>query len=282
MEIGVGIFPTAETIRPDVLAAAAEQRGFGALWFPEHTHIPVDHTPYPAGGPLPDFYRRTFDPFVALALAASTTSTITLATGICLLAQHDHIATAKAVASLDVVAGGRIRFGVGYGWNRPEVEHHGIAFEQRRAVVHERIQAVKALWTQDEASFDGDHVSLSPSHAWPKPLQKPHPPVVLGAGAGPRTFERLVDHCDGWLPIPGRGGSLSTLAPQLWQACEDAGRDPATMPIWVAGAKPDAATLERYAELGLAGAFFWLPQDDESQVLARLDDLAGLSEGFLP
>ena len=280
MEIGVGIFSTAETIRPDVLAAAAEQRGFGALWLPEHTHIPVDHTPHPSGGSLPDHYRRTFDPFVALTMAAAATTTLQLATGVCLLAQHDPIVVAKQVASLDVLSQGRVRFGVGYGWNRPETESHGVAFDQRRTVVHERIQAIKSLWTEDEPSYDGAHVQIPPSYFWPKPLQDPHPPIVLGAGAGPKTFQRLIEHCDGWLPIPGQGPSLTQLVPQLWAACEDAGRDPATMPVWAAGAKPDPATLERYADLGLAGAFFWLPQSSESGVLERLDELADLTGDY--
>lgn len=280
MEIGVGLFPTAETIRPDVLAAAAEERGFGALWFPEHTHIPVDHTPHPSGGPLPDFYRRTLDPFVSLSMAAAATSRITLATGVCLLGQHDPIVVAKSVATLDVLSAGRMRLGVGYGWNRPELEAHGVAFEQRRAVVHERIQLLKTLWTQKEASYSGVHTQLRPSYQWPKPLQSPHPPVVLGAGAGPRTFERLIADCDGWLPIPGRGGSLTDLVPQLWAQCEDAGRDPATMPVWIAGAKPDRATLERYADLGVAGLFYWLPQAGRDEVLPALDNLADLTGDF--
>lgn len=280
MDIGVGIFPTAETIRPDRLAVAAEERGFTSLWFPEHTHIPVDHTPYPAGGDVPEFYKRTFDLFVSLSMAAAATSTITVASGICLLAQRDPIITAKSVASVDVLSGGRLRFGVGYGWDEPEVESHGVAFGDRRAVVHDRLDAMKALWTQEPASYEGPHTRIVPSHFLPKPLQRPHPPIVLGAGAGPRTFQRLIEHCDGWMPIPGRGGSLTQVVPQLWRACEDAGRDPATMPVWVAGAKPDDRTLERYAKLGLTGLFFWLPQGPEGEVIERLDQLDELSRSY--
>lgn len=280
MDIGVGIFPTAETIRPDRLAVAAEDRGFTSLWFPEHTHIPVDHTPYPAGGEVPEYYARTLDLFVALTMAAAATSRITLATGVCLLAQRDPIITAKSVASIDILSDGRVRFGVGYGWDEPEVEAHGVAFSQRRAVVHDRLAAMKALWTQDPASYEGPHARIAPSYFWPKPVQNPHPPIVLGAGAGPRTFRRLIDGCDGWMPIPGRGGSLTEVVPRLWQACEDAGRDPATMPVWAAGAKPDARTLDRYAGLGLTGLFYWLPQGPEAEVLERLDELADLSAGY--
>ena len=277
MDIGVGIFPTAETLHPGPLAAAAEAHGFTSLWFPEHTHIPVEHTPYPAGGELPGFYARTFDPFVALTAAAAATRHITLATGVCLLAQRDPVITAKSVASLDVLSGGRVRFGVGYGWNRPETQTHGVAFEDRRAVVHDRLAAMKALWTQDEPAYDGLHTQVPRSLFWPKPAQRPHPPVVLGAGAGPKTFQRLIADFDGWMPIPGRGGSLTEVVPRLWQACEDAGRDPATMPVWVAGAKPDEATLDRYAELGLRGLYFWLPQGSEAEVLERLEELGQLS-----
>jgi probable F420-dependent oxidoreductase len=280
MDIGVGIFPTAETIRPDRLAVAAEERGFTSVWFPEHTHIPVDHSPYPAGGELPDFYARTFDLFVALTMAAAATTRITVASGVCLLAQRDPITTAKAVASLDVLSRGRVRFGVGYGWNRPEAATHGTAFAQRRAVVHDRLKAMKALWADDPAAYDGPHAHVPPSHFWPKPVQDPHPAVVLGAGAGPRTYERLIADCDGWMPIPGRGGSLTDVVPRLWQACEDAGRDPDTMPVWAAGAKPDEATLERYAGLGLRGLFYWLPQGPEAEVLDRLDELATWTAGY--
>jgi probable F420-dependent oxidoreductase len=280
MDIGVGIFPTAQTIRPDRLAAAAENQGLDSLWFPEHTHIPVDHSPYPSGGDLPPFYARTFDLFVALTLAAAATSRIAIASGVCLLAQRDPIITAKAVASLDVLSGGRLRFGVGYGWDEPEVESHGVAFGDRRDVLHDRLAAMKALWTQEPASYEGRYASVVPSHFLPKPLQDPHPPVVLGAGAGPRTFQRLIDDCDGWMPIPGRGGSLTEVVPRLWQACDDAGRDPATMPVWAAGAKPDAPTLERYAELGVEGLFFWLPQGPEAEVLDRLGELAQLSAPY--
>lgn len=273
MDVGVALFPTDRTVRPDRLAAEVEARGFESLWFPEHTHIPVTHSPYPGGGHLPDHYRRTYDPFVALAVAATATATLRVGTGICLLAQRDPIVTAKEVASLDVLSGGRFLFGVGYGWNRPETEQHGVAFGDRRAVVHERIRAMRALWTDDEADFDGDHVRFAPSWSWPKPAQQPHPPVLLGAAAGPRTFDRVVEDCDGWMPIPGRGGSLSETVPRFRERATAAGRD---LPVTAFGAKPDAATLERYLELGVDRVVWWLPQAEE-EVLGALDRFAALA-----
>lgn len=191
MKYGVFMFPTDTSIRPDRLATEVEARGFESLWFPEHSHIPISReTPW--GGqkdapPLPEHYWHTLDQFVALAYAASATNTLKLGTGITLVAQRDPIWTAKQVASLDHLSGGRVILGVGYGWNREEMAHHGIAYVQRRAVMREKIMMMKALWTEEEASFEGEHLTLEPSWAWPKPVQQPHPPIVMGAAPGAKT-----------------------------------------------------------------------------------------------
>ena len=226
MHIGVAIFPTDQTIDPVELARESEARGFESLWFPEHSHIPTSReTPW--GGregapPLPEFYWRTHDPFVALAACAAVTSTIKLATGICLVAQRDPIYTAKEVASLDRLSGGRFLFGVGYGWNKEEMAHHGTAYGERRAILRESVLAMKELWTHDEASFDGDHVRFSSSWAWPKPHQAGGPPVILGGDAGPRTAADIVEFCDGWMPIGGRVRGCKTSlvgeSPRWWVA----------------------------------------------------------------
>ncbi len=192
MKYGVLIFPTDTSIRPDDLAREVEARGFNSLWFPEHSHIPSSRVT-PWGGardapPLPDWYWHTLDQYVALAYAATATTTLRLGAGITLLAQRDPIWTAKQVASLDHLSGGRVMFGIGYGWNKEEMAQHGTAYLERRALLREKVLMMKALWTQDEASYEGELLSLEPSWAWPKPVQKPHPPIVMGAAAGPKTI----------------------------------------------------------------------------------------------
>jgi probable F420-dependent oxidoreductase len=276
VRIGVMIFPTDRTIAPDELAREVEARGLASLYVPEHTHIPVDHSPYPAGGELPEMYKRTLDPFVALGAAAAVTSELRLGTGICLVAQHDPIDLAKQVASIDHLSGGRFDLGIGYGWNRPETEHHGVAFADRRAYVHEAIAAMKQLWTEEEASYAGDHVSFGPSYAWPKPIQRPHPPILLGAALGPKAKAALVEHCDGWLPIGGRG--LEDRIPEVRGALEEAGRDPDAFTFHVYGSKPDADRLRYFEELGVSQTSFWLPSEEPSQVIRALDAYARLAE----
>ncbi len=208
MHIGVEIFPTDQTIGAIELAREVEARGFESLWFPEHSHIPTRRAT-PWGGrdgapPLPEFYWRTFDPFVALGACAAVTTTLKLATGICLVAQRDPIHTAKEVASVDALSGGRFLFGVGYGWNKEEMAQHGTAYGERRAILRENILAMKQLWANDEASFEGEHVTIEPSWSWPKPTQQPSPPVILGGDAGPKTAAHIAEFCDGWMPIGGR------------------------------------------------------------------------------
>lgn len=200
------MFATDRSIGAPELARAAEERGFSSLFLPEHTHIPTSRgTPWPGGGELPDEYRRSVDPLVALAAAATVTTRIRLGTGICLVAQREPIVTAKAVATLDVVSGGRFTFGIGYGWNREEMEDHGVDPRRRRDVVREKVLAMEALWRDEAASFHGDHVSLDESWSWPKPVQAPRPPVMIGGAAGPTLFAHVAEYADGWIPIGGAG-----------------------------------------------------------------------------
>src|SRR6185503_11198769 len=201
MDVGIAIFPTDYAMRVDELARAVEERGYESLWFPEHTHIPVSRrSPWPGGPTLPREYWQTHDLFVALATAAAVTTRLKVASGICLLVERDPITTAKEVASLDHLSGGRVIFGIGAGWNAEEMENHGTVFRTRWRLLRERVLAMKKIWTEDEPSFEGEFVRFAPIWSWPKPVQKPHPPVFLG-GHGRRALERVVDYCDGWLPI---------------------------------------------------------------------------------
>lgn len=277
MHLGVLIFPTDTTLQPVELARAVEERGFESLWFPEHSHIPVSRrTPW--GGragapPLPEHYWRAHDQFVALAAAAAVTSTLKLATGITLAAQRDPFWTAKEVASLDVISGGRVLFGVGYGWNKEEMANHGLRYTDRRAILRENVLAMKALWTEDEAEFHGQFVDFEPSWAWPKPVQKPHPPVILGGDAGPKTMQDIVEFCDGWMPIAGRHKFRDKVA-ALRRLAEDSGRDPDSIELALFSAPPKAAVLEGLASDGIARAVLALPQGSPGEVLDVLDSYA--------
>ena len=280
MHIGVEIFPTDQTIGAIELAREVEARGFESLWFPEHSHIPTRRTT-PWGGregapSLPEFYWRTFDPFVALGACAAVTTTLKLATGICLVAQRDPIHTAKEVASVDALSNGRFLFGVGYGWNKEEMAQHGTAYGERRAILRENLLAMKALWTDDEASFTGEHVQIEPSWAWPKPTQQPHPPIIMGGDAGPKTAADIAEFCDGWMPIGGRH-ALDKWT-EVRSACERIGRDPATIELGVFGARADVATLTDLASKGVRRAVLGLPQNSRDEVLAALDEMAPLVE----
>ena len=208
MKYALGFFPTDTSMQPVPFGHAAEAAGFESIWFPEHSHIPVSRrTPW--GGregapPLPEHYWRTHDAIVALAAIAATTSSIRLGTGITLLAQRDPIWTAKEIASLDVISGGRVIFGIGYGWNLEEMESHGVDHTRRRGLVREKLLAMKEIWTQDEASYAGEHISFDPLWSWPKPVQRPHPPIVIGGAPTPVTFRHVVEYADGWMPLFGR------------------------------------------------------------------------------
>jgi len=201
MKFGVAMFATEYAIRPEDLARALEERGFESIWIPEHTHIPADRrSPWPGGGDLPKEYWYTYDPFLALTAAGAVTKNLKLGTGICLVVERDPITTAKEVATLDRLSNGRFLFGIGGGWNAEEMEHHGTAFKTRFAVLRERMLAMKKIWTENEPSYHGDYVNFDRIWSWPKPVQTPHPPILMG-GDGATTFDRVVEFCDGWLPL---------------------------------------------------------------------------------
>jgi probable F420-dependent oxidoreductase len=270
------MFPTDGAIRPDELAIEVERRGFDSLWFPEHSHIPTSRlTPW--GGawdapPLPEMYWRTHDAFIALSFAAGVTSQLHLGTGVTLVAQRDAIWTAKEVASLDVLSGGRLIVGIGYGWNKEEMAQHGVEYSRRRALLREKVLMMKALWTEEEASYEGKLVGLEPSWAWPKPMQQPHPPILMGAGAGPKTISDMVEFCDGWMPLVTRM-SLAGEVGNVRRAVEDAGRDPATFRVIAAGARP--AQVDDLAHAGVDEIIFNVRPLGTSQTVGYLDRLAG-------
>jgi probable F420-dependent oxidoreductase len=275
LPIGITIFATDKSIGPAELAREVEERGFESLFVPEHTHIPASRkTPYPAGEPLPEEYFRTLDPFSALAAAAAVTSRIKLGTGICLVAQHHEVNLAKQVATVDLLSEGRFVFGIGYGWNEDEMNTHGTAYKERREVVRERVLAMRALWTEEVASFSGTHVQLEPSYSWPKPVQAGGPPVLIGGAAGPKMLQAIVDYADGWIPIGGRG--LTENLPKLRALAEEAGRDPDSISVSVFGAQPDPAKLDHFASIGAERVVFWVPPAGRDVVLPTLDKLAGL------
>jgi probable F420-dependent oxidoreductase len=272
MHIGVCMFATDYAIRLDELARAAEERGFESLFVPEHTHIPVSRrTPFPSGGPIPKEYSHTFDPFVSLMAAAAATRHLKIGTGICLIIERDTITTAKEVASLDVLSNGRFLFGVGGGWNREEMEHHGTDFPSRFKRLREQILAMKEIWTKDEAEFHGQHVKFDKIWSWPKPAQKPRPPVLLG-GESAYTLQRVVDVCDGWFP---RGRAPEVILPalkDLGERAAKAGRDMKTISTSIFGAKPEAGALETYAQAGITRAILRLPPAGRETVLPLLDE----------
>ena len=282
MKIGVTMFATDQAIAPAELARAAEERGFHSLYLPEHTHIPTSRkTPPPTGdAELPDEYRRTLDPFVALGAAAAVTSRLRLGTGVCLVAQRDPIVTAKAAATLDHLSGGRLLFGIGYGWNREEMRSHGVTPRLRREIVREKMLAIERLWDQDAAAFDGEHVRFEPSWSWPKPKQRPRPPVLLGGAPGPTLFAHIAEYGDGWMPIGGAG--VNAALPALHRAVADAGRDPAKLMLVLLGTLPDPRKLEYYASGGVVTEVaLRLPPEPADVVLRLLDDHARTCAPYL-
>ncbi|MGH0030328.1 MAG: LLM class F420-dependent oxidoreductase [Myxococcota bacterium] len=271
MKLGVTLFATDRSMDPVELAREAEARGFHSLYVPEHTHIPVSRrTPPPTGeAELPEEYKRTLDPYVVLAAAASVTGSIALGTGIALVAQHDPITLAKQIATLDRLSGGRFVLGIGYGWNREEMESHGVDVKRRRAVVRETMLAMQALWSQEVASFDGEFVRFEASWQWPKPVQQPRPKVLLGGAAGPTLFDHIAEYGDGWLPVGGAG--MRAALDDLHRACEARGRDPQALEIVPMGVLPDAAKLDYYRELGVTEAVLRVPSAPRDQVMPVLD-----------
>lgn len=276
MQIGVTLFATDYAMRPDELARACEERGLESLWLPEHTHIPsARRTPFPGGGELPREYSHTLDPFVALAAAAAVTERLKVATGICLLVQRDPIVTAKEVASLDRLSDGRFLFGIGGGWNAEEMEHHGVPFARRWTAVREKVEAMKRLWTQQEAAYEGELVRFEASWSWPKPVQTPHPPIWLG-GMPRGARRKVVAYGDGWIPIAPLVKDLAADVADLRRLAEEAGRDPATLGVSLFGATPTEEALEGYARAGADRAVLPLPSAGRDELLPRLDRYAEL------
>jgi probable F420-dependent oxidoreductase len=280
MKLGVSIFATDESIRIDELARAAEERGFESLFLPEHTHIPKSRkSPWPGGPNLPRADWHTLDLFVALATAAAVTTRLKLGTGICLLIQRDPITTAKAVASLDFLSRGRVLFGIGGGWNAEEMENHGTDFKKRWRVLRERVLAMKEIWTKEEAEFHGEFVNFDPIWSNPKPVQKPHPPIILGINT-PNARQRVVEYCDGWMPISARAGDIASGISDLRARAEKAGRDPKSISVTVYTAPPDDKVLKGYEKAGVERAVISLPSAGREEVLPLLDQYAKLHQAL--
>ena len=280
MKYGIAMFPTDYAIQADELARELEGRGFESMWLPEHTHIPASRkSPWPGGPNLPREYWHSLDPFVALGAAAAVTKTLKLGTGICLVIERDTITLAKEVASLDHISRGRVLFGIGGGWNAEEMEHHGTPFGERWKILRERIAAMKAIWTQDEAEFHGKYVNFDPMWSYPKPVQKPYPPILMG-GAGPHARQRAVDFDGHWIPIGGRAYSepIAESMADFRARAEKAGRDPATVTVTIFGVAPDEARLVALRDARVARAVFFVPSATGHLVLPLLDQYAALAK----
>jgi probable F420-dependent oxidoreductase len=278
MKFGVMSFNTEYTIRPDELAKAAEERGLESVWFPEHTHIPASRrTPLPAGGALPKEYIHMSDPFASVAAAAAVTSKILLGTGICLVAQHEPLALAKTVATVDRLSNGRFLFGVGAGWNEDEMENHKVPPKRRWKVTREHVEAMRQLWTQEEASYEGEFVKFERVWSYPKPIQKPHPPVILGTFASPQGRQRVADFGDGWIPIGlFHGAKLREDIADLGERLRKNGRDPKSVSISMFDiSETSADDLTRFRDLGvIERAISCCPTEDRDTVLRWLDRYA--------
>jgi probable F420-dependent oxidoreductase len=278
MEFGVAMFFTDYSMTPAELGQALEARGFDSVWAPEHSHIPASRqSPWPGGGDLPKMYYDVMDPFVTLTAAAAATKTLKLGTGICLVVQRDPIQTAKLVASIDQVSGGRFLFGVGAGWNAEEMADHGTEFKSRFKLMEERILAMKAIWTQSKAEYHGEFVDFPPLMTWPKPVQKPHPPILIGGGF-PHAARRALAYGDDWMPLGGRAttGDLLEILPRFRQMVAETGRDPQSMPVTVFGAREDEDRLKRYRDLGVGRVVVLVDAAKSDKILPVLDRWAAL------
>jgi probable F420-dependent oxidoreductase len=277
MELGLATLLTDYSMQPARLGSLAEERGFESLFLAEHTHIPVSReTPYPGGSELPREYSHTIDPFVGLTAAATETERLKLGTGVCLVIQRDPIVTAKEVATLDHVSGGRFLFGVGAGWNKEEMRDHGTDPSTRWAVMRERVEAMKAIWTQEEAEYHGRFVDFDPTWSWPKPVQKPHPPVLVG-GVGDKVLDRVVAYGDEWIPNRVKSPEeLGERIAELQRRAEAAGRE--RIPVTVFGAKPEQRLLERLEAAGVTRSLFYVRPEEPGEVERQLDELAEVSQ----
>ena len=280
MEVGVSYVPTWDAISQPQLAVAVEERGLDALFVPEHTHVPVyESEPWPAQA-FAEQYRKMFDNMIALTAAAAVTSRIKVGTSICLVTEHDPIVLAKQVASLDLLSGGRFVFGVGSGGRIEEMENHGVAYKNRWKVFRERIEAMKQIWTKEEAEYHGEFVNFGPIRCPPRPKQKPHPPILLGAIAS-RSLDRIVDYCDGWLPQRIPIENFIAMFDDLRRRAEAKGRDPKTIRVtahrfvWE-NIEPEKAALEQYEKEGVERVIYRIPSETADRTLPRLDELTGI------
>ena len=277
MDYGVSMAVTAYSMGPAAFAAAAEERGFESLFVPEHSHIPSSRSsPWGGGDTLPQVYYDMMDPFVALGAAAAATSRIKLGTGVCLVVQRDPIQLAKEVATLDQISQGRVLLGIGAGWNAEEMADHGTAFRSRFRLMRDRVEAMSAIWREDEPFFESEFVSFPPMRTWPKPMQLPRPPVLMG-GAFPHAAKRAVDYADGWIPLTGRGHDLSVEIPKFRALAKEAGRDPDALPVTAFLAPKDPGELAKLGDAGAARAVFMLAPESAAEILPKLDRLAQLA-----
>ena len=276
MHIAVMMFSTDQTVAPAPLARMLADRGFEGMFLPDHSHIPASRqTPYPRGGDLPPEYFRTHDMFVGLAAATTAAPGLTIGTGVAVVPQHDPFYLAKAVASLDQLSGGRMVFGIGFGWNSDEIADHGVVFKQRREVTREKMLAVRSLWTEELASFTGEHVAFGPTYMWPKPLQQPGPPVVIGGAAGPKLFRHIAEYADGWAPIGPR--TIRDGLPDLRRAFEAAGRDPDAIVLHAFDPRTEPSLVEYYASLGVQRLVINIEPLGPDDLERRLDEMAPLN-----
>jgi probable F420-dependent oxidoreductase len=278
MHFGASMFFTDYSMTSAELAQALEARGFESVWAPEHSHIPTSRrSPFPGGGDLPKPYYDAMDPFVTLTAAAMATKKLNIGTGVCLVNQRDPIQTAKLVASIDQVSGGRFLFGIGVGWNAEEMEDHGTVFKTRFKLMRERVEAMKEIWTKDAAEYHGEMVDFAPMAAWPKPVQKPHPPVIVG-GAFPHSARRALRYGDGWIPNASRAhyADVTDYLPQFKQMASEMGRDVGEVPITIWGATEDYDRLRRYQDQGVSRLVVSLPPENAVATLPALDRWAEL------
>ncbi len=272
MRFGITMFPTDYSIAPQELALEAEARGFESIWFPEHSHIPTSRmSPWPGGPDLPKWYYDTYDQFLALTAAAAVTKTIKLGTGVCLVVQRDPIYTAKEVATLDRISNGRFLFGIGGGWNAEEMADHGtVDFKSRFKLMRERIEAMKEIWGKSKPKYSGDLVKFDEMMQWPKPVQKPHPPIIVG-GDFPHGARRAVNYGNGWMPIGGRGGDTLSMIPPFLELLKEKGRTKEDVPITVFGVAMDVDAIKKARDAGVDRIVFGVPAEARDKVLPLLD-----------
>jgi len=278
LKFGASMFFTDYSMPPGELAQTLEARGFESVWAPEHSHIPLTRkSPFPAGGDLPKKYYDAMDPFVTLTAAAMATKTLKVGTGVCLVAQRDPIQTAKLVASIDQVSGGRFLFGIGNGWNQDEMENHGTVFASRHKLARERVEAMKEIWTKSKPEYHGEFVNFDPMMTWPKPVQKPHPPVIVG-GAFPYSARRAIRYGDGWIPQAARGSyrEIGDLIPEFRKMATEAGRDPDSIAITVWFPRKDPDLMKRYMDMGVERVVFNLESETAATIVPVIDTLGEL------